>query len=123
MSKTNLKYITIIVICFFLNIGISLAGEWNDKPVMCEQKETFESLMVEQGKIILGGGDMFATVRNKDGLSDIPAVLPMRLYVNLSNKHFTLVEWHRDYNTYCILAYGEEWHLSLIHISEPTRLR
>ena len=44
-----------------------LAGEWNDKPVMCEQKEAFESLMVEQGKIILGGGDMFATVRNKDG--------------------------------------------------------
>ena len=99
MSKTNLKYIAIIVICFFLNIGISLAGEWNDKPVICEQKETFESLMVQQGKIILGGGDMFATVRNKDGLSDIPAVLPMRLYVNLSIKHFTLVEWQRDSNT------------------------
>ena len=111
MSKTNLKYIAIIVICFFLNVGISLAGEWNDKPVICEQKETFESLMVEQGKIILGGADMFATVRTKDGLSDIPAVLPMRLYVNLSNKHFTLVEWHKDYNTYCILAYGEEWHM------------
>jgi len=111
MSKSNLKYITIIVICFFLNIGISLAGEWNDKPVVCEQKDRFESLMVEQGKIILGGADMFATVRTKDGLSDIPAVLPMRLYVNLSNKHFTLAEWHRDYNTYCILAYGEEWHI------------
>ena len=111
MSKLNLKCITIIVICFFLNIGTSLAGEWNDKPVMCEQKEAFESLMVEQGKIILGGADMFATVRTKDGLSDIPAVLPMRLYVNLSNKHFTLAEWHRDYNTYCILAYGEEWHI------------
>ena len=111
MSNSNLKYITIIVICFFLNIGISLAGEWNDKPVVCEQKDRFESLMVEQGKIILGGADMFATVRTKDGLSDIPAVLPMRLYVNLSNKHFTLAEWHRDYNTYCILAYGEEWHI------------
>ena len=39
MSKSNLKYVTIIIICFFLNIGISLAGEWNDKPVICEQKE------------------------------------------------------------------------------------
>tara|TARA_B100000519_G_scaffold74938_1_gene64430 strand:- start:326 stop:670 length:345 start_codon:yes stop_codon:yes gene_type:complete len=94
-----------------LMLSNARAGEWNEKPVMCEQKEQFESLMVEQGKIILGGGDMFATVRTKNGLSDIPAVLPMRLYINPSNKHFTIVEWHRDYNTYCILAYGEEWHI------------
>mgnify|MGYP005663428249 FL=1 len=67
--------------------------------------------MVEQGKVILGGGDMFATVRTNNGLSDIPAVLPMRLYFNPANKHFTIVEWHRDYNSYCILAYGEEWHI------------
>ena len=94
------------------NTGKSLlAGEWNDKPVMCEQKEKFERLMVEQGKIILAGADMFATVRTKDGLSDIPAVLPMRLYINPTNKHFTLVEWHRDHNTYYILAYGEEWYI------------
>ena len=94
-----------------LMLSNARAGEWNEKPVMCEQKEKFESLMVEQGKIILGGGDIFATVRTKNGLSDIQAVLPMRLYINPSNKHFTIVEWHRDYNTYCILAYGEEWHI------------
>ena len=87
------------------------AGEWNEKPVICEQKETFENLMVEQGKIILAAGDMFATVRTKSGLSDIPAVLPMRVYINPVNKHFTIVEWHRDYNSYCILAFGEEWHI------------
>ena len=68
-----------------LMLSNARAGEWNEKPVMCEQKEQFESLMVEQGKIILGGGDMFATVRTKNGLSDIPAVLPMRLYINPSN--------------------------------------
>ena len=36
-----------------LMLSNARAGEWNEKPVMCEQKEQFESLMVEQGKIIL----------------------------------------------------------------------
>ena len=110
------KHIITIIWCLafwggFTTGKSAFAGEWNDKPVICEQKEPFESLMVEQGKIILAGADMFATVRTKDGLSDIPAVLPMRLYINPTNKHFTLVEWHRDHNTYCILAYGEKWHI------------
>ena len=111
-----IKHYIVIIWCLafwggFVTGKSALAGEWNEKPVMCEQKEKFESLMVEQGKVILGGGDMFATVRTNNGLSDIPAVLPMRLYFNPANKHFTIVEWHRDYNSYCILAYGEEWHI------------
>ena len=95
------KHIITIIWCLafwggFTTGKSAFAGEWNDKPVICEQKEPFESLMVEQGKIILAGADMFATVRTKDGLSDIPAVLPMRLYINPTNKHFTLV---RDRNS------------------------
>ena len=96
---------------WFTYINDLHAGEWNEKPVICEQKDVFEKLMVEQGKIILGAGDMLATVRTKNGLSDIPAVLPMRLYINPRTKQFTIVEWHRDYNSYCILAFGEKWHI------------
>ena len=108
--KNILIAIGIFAVILIITI-LAHAGEWNEKPVMCEQKAKFESLMVEQGKIIIGTGDMLATVRTKNGLSDIPAVLPMRLYLNPSNKHFTLVEWHKDYNSYCILAYGEHWHI------------
>ena len=100
----------IVLVIFFITL-LAHAGEWNDKPVICEQKEVFEKLMVDQGKIMLGAGDMLATVRTKDGLSDIPAILPMRLYINPRTKQFTIVEWHRDYNSYCILAFGEEWHI------------
>ena len=108
--KNILIAIGIFAVILIITI-LAHAGEWNEKPVMCEQKAKFESLMVEQGKIIIGTGDMLATVRTKNGLSDIPAILPMRLYLNPSNKHFTLVEWHKDYNSYCILAYGEHWHI------------
>jgi len=100
----------IVLVIFFITL-IAHAGEWNDKPVICEQKEVFEKLMVDQGKIMLGAGDMLAAVRTKDGLSDIPAILPMRLYINPTTMQFTIVEWHDDYNSYCILAFGEKWTL------------
>ena len=108
--KDNIWWLLLLV-AGALMIDNAFAGEWNDKPVICEQKDVFEKLMVEQGKIILGAGDMLATVRTRNGLSDIPAVLPMRLYINPRTKQFTIVEWHRDYNSYCILAFGEEWHI------------
>ncbi len=100
-----------IVWCLIVFALGANAGEWNEKPIICEQKDIFEKLMVKQGKIILGAGSMLATVRTRTGLSDIPAVLPMRLYINPKTKQFTIVEWHRDYNSYCILAFGEEWHI------------
>ena len=87
------------------------AGSWNDKPVICEQKETFEKLMVKQGKIILGTAELLATVRTKKGLSDIPAVLPARLYINPMTREFTFAEFHRDYNTVCVLGFGVNFNI------------
>ena len=87
----------------------AVAAEWNDKPVMCEQKEIFEKTMVERGEILFSRGDMLATVRTKDGLSDIPAILPVRMYINPQKNTFTIVEYHTDYNTVCVLAFGNNW--------------
>ena len=85
------------------------AGEWNDKPVMCEQKEIFEKTMVERGEILFSRGEMLATVRTKDGLSEIPAILPIRIYMNPEKKTFTIAEYHTDYNSICVLAFGENY--------------
>ena len=73
------------------------------------QKEIFEKTMVERGEILFSRGDMLATVRTKDGLSDIPAILPVRMYINPQKKTFTIVEYHTDYNTMCVLAFGNNW--------------
>ena len=105
------KYWLIIIVCFFLNIAIAVVGEWNEKPVICEQKEIFEKVMVEQKKILFGSGDLLATVRNKEGLSDIPAVLPMRLYINPTTNEWTIAEYHKSYNSMCILGFGANWQI------------
>ena len=99
-------YLFIFGLGMFKNVE---AAEWNDKPVMCEQKEIFEKTMVERGEILFSRGDMLATVRTKDGLSDIPAILPVRMYINPQKKTFTIVEYHIDYNSMCVLAFGNNW--------------
>ena len=105
------KYWAIIIVCFFFNIAVAVSAEWNEKPVLCETKELFEKAMVEQKKILLGSGDLLATVRDKEGYSDIPAVLPMRLYINPTTNEWTIVEYHDDYGSVCILGYGGDWQI------------
>ena len=107
-----------------LTLGILLivdplhAGEWNEKPVMCEQKEIFEKIMVERGELLFSKGDSLATVRDPDGpngYSKIPAVLPVRLYYNPQEKTFTFAEYHASINSVCIIAFGHSF--SMIGIS------
>ena len=106
--KDNIWWLLLLV-AGALMIANAFAGEWNDKPVMCEQKEVFEKTMVERGEIIFSKGDMLAKVRTKDGLSDIPAVLDLRIYINPQKSTFTIAEFHKDYNSVCVLAYGENY--------------
>ena len=106
--KDNIWWLLLLV-AGALMIDNAFAGEWNDKPVICEQKEIFEKTMVERGEIIFSKGDMLAKVRTKDGLSDIPAVLDLRIYINPQKQTFTIAEFHKDYNSVCVLAYGENY--------------
>ena len=102
--KDNIWWLLLLV-AGALMIDNAFAGEWNDKPVMCEQREVFEKTMVERGEIIFSKGDMLAKVRTKDGLSDIPAVLDLRIYINPQKSTFTIAEFHKDYNSVCVLEY------------------
>lgn len=106
--KDNIWWLLLLV-AGALMIDNAFAGEWNDKPVMCEQREVFEKTMVERGEIIFSKGDMLAKVRTKDGLSDIPAILDLRIYINPQKSTFTIAEFHKDYNSVCVLAYGENY--------------
>ena len=63
MNKINFLFLTLGML---LIIDPLHAGEWNEKPVMCEQKEIFEKIMVERGEILFSQGDSLATVRDPD---------------------------------------------------------
>ena len=82
------------------------AGEWNEKPVMCAgEKETTEILNQKKEKILFIGKG-FSKVRTETGLAHQPATLPFRFYVNLDTGTFTVLEYHPEYNTYCVISYG-----------------
>ena len=109
----------IIVWIFAAIFGIVLAyscrleaGEWNEKPVMCEQKEVVQKLLQNKGEVLLMSGIQLTKVRDPDepnGLSLTPATLPLQVFVNLETKTFSITELHPTYNSVCIIAYGENF--------------
>ena len=111
IMKDNIWWLLLLV-AGALMIDNAFAGEWNEKPVMCEQKEIFEKIMVERGEILFSQGDSLATVRDPDepnGYSPIPAILPIRLYYNPLEHTFTFAEYHASINSVCILAFGNSF--------------
>ena len=94
-------------------VGITLAyscrleaGEWNAKPVMCaDEEETFEAIYRKK-EILIFTGLEYAKVRSKDGYKVTPAKLPFRLFANLETGTYTIVEYHPEYSSYCVISYG-----------------
>ena len=105
-----MKKLIILSALFFgmfpLVLLIPLAGEWNEKPVMCASEEETFSTLNQKGEKILFMGNGFTKVRTETGLAHKPVTLPFRIYGNLETGTFTIIELHPDYNTYCVIAYG-----------------
>ena len=84
------------------------AGEMQTKPVMCgDQDETFSTLATfNQQKIYQA--IQITTVKEPDGFSDTPVLLPMSIYMNLDEGTYTVVEYHPAYKQYCLVSFGRE---------------
>ena len=83
-------------------IMVPIAGEWNEKPVMCaDEEETLQSLK-EKGEKLLYMGLGFTKVRTETGLAHKPVTLPFRIYVNSETGTFTIIEYHPEYKSFCI---------------------
>ena len=110
MGEVCMRYLLILLLTLFtINAN---AGEWNEKPVMCEQKETALQLLRDKGEVLLMSGIQLAKVRDPDepnGYSPTPATLQLAVFVNIETKTFSILEYHPSYNSICIIAYGENF--------------
>ena len=100
------------IVCFLLILSFALiplwveAAEWNEKPVMCAgKKETFETIK-SKNEVLFFSGLTYAKVRNERGLDVVPAKIPFNFYINLKTGTYTVIEYHVDYSSYCVIAYG-----------------
>ena len=87
----KLDFLDKIALTFFaIWIGFTVnahAGEWNDKPVMCEQKDIALKVVKDKGEVPLFTGIQTTKVYGKDGLSTIPVHIPIQLFVNFKTKN------------------------------------
>ena len=113
----NLDVFDKIALLFFVlllifTVAKAYSGTWNEKPVMCEQKEVVQKLLQNKGEVLLMSGIQLTKVRAPDepnGYSPKPATLPLQDFVNLETKTFSITELHPTYNSVCIIAYGENF--------------
>jgi|TARA_R110000796_G_scaffold188705_1_gene305612 hypothetical protein len=100
-----------ISVLWYIAIGIALAGEWNEKPVMCEQKQVALDAVRAKGEIPMITGVQSAKVRAEQGLADAPVHIPLQIFVNLKTKTFSILEFHPSINSVCIIGYGDDFNL------------
>ena len=106
-----MKYLYMISVLWYIAIGIALAGEWNEKPVMCEQKQVALDAVRAKGEIPMITGVQSAKVRAEQGLADAPVHIPLQIFVNLKTKTFSILEFHPSTNSVCIIGYGDDFNL------------
>ena len=90
----------------------AFAGEWNDKPVMCEKTKIALRAIQAKGEILLMTGVQSTKVRTPDepnGLAQKPVHTPLQIFINLQTKTFTIIEYHASYDSVCIIAYGDDF--------------
>jgi len=103
-----------IALAFFslwimFTITNAYSATWNEKPVLCEQLEVAMKILKSKGETPIANGIQHAKVRDDDGLSDIPAHIPIQIFVNWKTKSFTILEFHPSYNSVCVIAFGDDY--------------
>ena len=117
-----IKHLVAIIWCLafwggFITGKSVFAGTWNEKPVMCDDIKQVSNVIRDKGELLIVSGIQLTKVRDPDeanGLSPTPATLPLRMYVNLETKTYTIIEDHPTYESVCIISYGDDFSSMLL---------
>ena len=82
------------------------AVEWQEKPVVCMQKEVLDEGLKERGEVLIAGGVQETTVRDMEALSTVRMVTRSVLTVIPITRTYTIVEYRPGYESYCLISYG-----------------
>ena len=84
----------------------TLAGEWNDKPIMCgTPEETYEAIQAKEEELIFKATQT-TKIRSETGLAKNPVALRMDMYVNPVTGTYTIIEYHPSYKSTCVISFG-----------------
>ena len=106
-----MKLLSMVVFLLFFMGGYitTLAGEWNDKPIMCgDEAETFNAISAKEEELIFKATQI-TRIRSETGLAKNPVGLRMDMYVNPATGTYTIIEYHPSYESYCIVSFGEDF--------------
>ena len=107
--------LSMVVFSLFFMGGYTttLAGEWNEKPIMCANEiETFDTIKTKKEELIFKALQ-FSKVRNEIGLAKRPVGVAVDMYVNPETGTYTIIEFHPTYKSYCVISYGTKFQVFL----------
>ena len=96
------------LLLFTAGYTTTYAGTWNDKPVVCADREEAMEVVLTKNEKLIFEGKMMARVYDQSGIAEAPAKIPFFFYANLGTGSFTVFEFHPSYKTWCMLAHGED---------------
>ena len=100
--------LSMVVFSLFFMGGYTttLAGEWNEKPIMCANEvETFDAINTKKEELVFKAVQ-FTKVRTETGLAKKPVGVAVDMYVNPVTGTYTIIEFHPTYESYCVISHG-----------------
>ena len=85
-------------------------AEYNKKPVLCGTDTEILGMLSSKKEDLAFEAIQTTPVLDPedddDGVRDMPAMLPVAVYINLKEKTYSIVEYHPRYEQYCIVSLG-----------------
>ena len=85
---------------------MTIAQEWQDKPVLCGNKKELLKSLSEHNQDKVYQATQITKVKDDEGYSDTPALIPVSIYMNKEKGTYSVVEYHPSYKQYCVISYG-----------------